>query len=75
MGQLILNPAGLLATLTVSMPPNPQNGQLVSISSTKAITAFTLNGGTIIGAITTLALAGFAYYVYSSNTLSWLRAG
>lgn len=74
-GRLVLNPAGLLATLTVTMPATPINGQQVSISSKQAITAMTINGGTIIGTITTLARGGFASFVYSTDCASWLRAG
>lgn len=74
-GRLVLNPAGLLATLTLTVPPLPTNGQKVSISSTQAITAITINGGTIVGTITTLAIGGFADFVFSSDTASWLRAG
>lgn len=71
--QLILEPAGTLATLTVTLPASPSNGQTVSLSSTAAITALTLNGGTIVGAVTTLAANAFAAYCFQGT--KWYRVG
>lgn len=47
-----LVPAALLATLTVTLPTDANSviGQVVRISSAKAITLLTVNGATIIGA-------------------------
>lgn len=75
---LILEPAGTLATLTVTLPIAPGDGWLVKVSSTAIITALTLSAGagdTIVNAITTLAAAGFAEYVYRASTLKWYRVG
>ncbi|MEX0848906.1 MAG: hypothetical protein WD055_01655 [Candidatus Dependentiae bacterium] len=73
---LILNPAGVLATLTITLPSeNIDNGQTVTIASDMEITAVTLNGGTINGAITTLAANGFAQYIYELSTDTWYRIG
>jgi hypothetical protein len=74
-GRLVLNPAGLLALLTITMPPSPTDGQECSFSTSQPITALTMSGGTIIGGLTTLALGGFASFVYSSGASSWFRAG
>jgi hypothetical protein len=48
--QLIVNPAGTIATLTVNLPAAsstfPYNGQRVGICGTQVVTALTLGGGT-----------------------------
>ncbi len=73
---LLLNPAAGLAALTITLPSvGIDNGQIITISSDMAITVVTLNGGTINGAITTLAANGFAQYIYELSTDSWYRIG
>jgi len=72
---LILNPASALAALTVTLPQNPLDGQRITISSGALITILTLNGGTIKGGISTLALNGFARYAYSLTANAWFRTG
>jgi hypothetical protein len=55
--KLALNPAGTLATGTVTLPLNPPDGALVEISSTQTQTAITVNANTgdaIVGAVTAL---------------------
>jgi hypothetical protein len=53
-----LVPAALLATLTVTLPTDANSviGQVVRISSSKAVTLLTVNGATIIGAPSGLIL-------------------
>ena len=46
--RLIINPAGTLATLTVTMPSAPRDGQVVEICSSKIVTLLTMTGGTIL---------------------------
>ena len=75
---LILEPAGTLATGTVVMPATPTDKQVVRISSTQVITALTVNantGQTIKGAVTTLAANGFASWIYRSTNTTWYRIG
>ena len=72
---LFINPAGSLLALTVTLPATPTNGDRVSIASSQVVTTLTMNGGTIIGALTTLAVASFAAYSYSSDASSWFRVG
>ena len=71
---LALNPAGVLATGTVSLPVNPTDGQRVLVSSSQTITALTVNAThTVLNAPTTLAVgAGFGY-IYDLATTTWLR--
>lgn len=72
--QLVLNPAGTLAALTVAFPASPTNGQLFSIASTQIITALTLTStSTINGTITTLAANGGATWVFDTSLTAWIR--
>lgn len=73
-GALVID-TGLLATLTVTLPPAPIDGQRVSIASSGGVTVLTVNGGTINGLITALSANGFARYTYSSQAAKWFRNG
>lgn len=72
---LMINPAGTIAALTITMPSGPSDGDMVRIASTQIITVLTMNGGTIVLPLTTMALGAFAAYVFSSNSSNWLRIG
>jgi hypothetical protein len=72
----IMNPAGTLATLTVVMPTNPYDKQIITIATSQIITALTLNAGagqTILNVPTTLAAGGFCSYVYILANTKWYR--
>lgn len=71
---VMINPAGTLATLTVTLPASPVDGQDVLICASQIVTALTITG-TIVGTLTTLAVAGFARFVYSATASKWFRAG
>ncbi len=67
---LTLNPAGTLATGTVTLPLNPPDGCLAEISSTQTQTALTLNantGDSIVGAVSALVANTRVAYRYSLN--------
>lgn len=72
---LLLDPAGTLVALTVNLPSSPTSGDRITISSTQIITTLTIGNGTIVGTLTTLALGGFARYMYNSTASKWLRIG
>ncbi len=69
---VFLEPAGLLATLTITLP-SVNDGQSVVVSTSQAITALTLNGGTILGGLTTLAANGFGRWAFSATSTKWFR--
>lgn len=69
----VLTPAGTIATLTVTMPASPFNGQRFLLTSTQIVTALTLAGGTIVGATTALAVNTAVEYVYVLATTSWYK--
>jgi hypothetical protein len=73
----ILDPAGVLATGTITMPPNPlRDGTFVQVASSKTVTALTVSanaGQSINGApITIAANTSFSYRFKLSNT-TWYR--
>lgn len=74
---VIFEPAGTLASGTVTFPANPRSNQKLKIASTQIITALTLagNGKTIKNPITTIAAGGFAEYIYRLSNTSWYRIG
>lgn len=75
---LIMNPAGTLATGTITMPASPVDGMVVRFSSSQIITALTVlanTGQSIVGALTTLALGGNAQYLYRQTNNTWYRIG
>lgn len=74
----VMNPAGTLATLTLTMPANPKEGQIVRISSSKTVTALTLNGNTgqtISNAPTaiTISTTGTYGYEFLYRSTVWYR--
>lgn len=77
---LILDPAGTLASGTITMPASPIDGQEIRIVSTQIITALTLAGNTgqtVKNAPTTLAPSttgpmGFAF-IYDLALTTWYR--
>lgn len=71
---LMINPAGTLAALTVVLPANPVDGQDFCVCTSQIITALTITG-TIVGTLTTLALGGYAWFIYSATAAKWMRAG
>jgi hypothetical protein len=75
---LLLNPAGVLATGTITMPAAPVDGQIVRIATTQTVTALTLNanaGQTISGNVTTLSATAPASYMYVLSLAKWLKIG
>lgn len=75
MSALVLQPAGLLASLTVTLPSAPIDGQRIVITSTAAITILTVNGGTIYGGLSSFTLNGYERFIYSASLGGWSRSG
>jgi hypothetical protein len=71
---LVMNPAGTLATGTITMPAAPADGMTITISSTKLISALTLNGNTgqtVVSGVTVLPANQATTYVYRLSNTSW----
>lgn len=71
--RLFLNPAGTLATLTITFPGSPSDGDVVNFGSTQIVTALTMNGGTISGALSALAVGTTGSWAYSADSSIWIK--
>lgn len=73
--RLLLTPAGTLATLTVTMPAAPIDGQLITVSCSQVVTALTFSanaGQSILNAPTAFAAGQKVDYCYHLATTTWL---
>jgi hypothetical protein len=73
-GNVVIVPAGTLATGTIVLSPNPTSGQQVNIQTTQTITGFTLSpsaGQSVVGAPATLSANQRIRAVYNSNNTTW----
>lgn len=76
LGAYVLNPAGVLATLTVVCPPSAVDGQLFGMSSTRTITALTVSpaaGQVVSGGATLLGGDGGVAFRYRTADATWRR--
>lgn len=76
---LILTPAGTIATATLTLPlvSNAVDRQELLVNTTQTITALTIsaNGGSTVGAPTTLAANGFFRLRFDAVLKTWYRVG
>ena len=73
---VVINPASTIAALTVTLPSTLMiPSQRVTLACSQIVTALTMNGGTIVGALASLAVGGFGTWVWSANSSQWFRAG
>lgn len=73
---LVINPAGTLATGTVTLPTNPVDGQIFEIISTQTQTALTVTAGTgdtIANAPTALVALVGVRIGYKLSERKWYR--
>jgi hypothetical protein len=71
---LIANPAGTLATGTITMPSAPADGMTINIESTQQITALTVQGNTgqsLVGGSMTLRANQPVSFVYRFANTTW----
>ena len=70
---LVINPAGTLATGTITMPASPSDGMTITVESTQQVTALTMsgNGGTVVGAAVQLIPNQPLSWVYRSANTTW----
>lgn len=74
--QVILNPAGTLATGTVTLPANPADQQSFVLVTTQTITALTVNtsdGTTLNGAPTTQSANTAVRWLFVASINAWVR--
>jgi hypothetical protein len=71
---LVINPAGTLATGTITMPVAPADGMSITIESTQTITAITVQGNTgqsIVGAPTQILPNQPVSFIYRVTNTTW----
>ena len=70
---LIIEPAGTLATGTITMPASPADGMTITVESTQQVTALTMsgNGGTIVGPAVQLIPNQPLSWVYRLSNTTW----
>lgn len=74
---LLITPAGTLAALTVTLPTDRTDGEIVRVTSSQILTSLTVGGAgtTVNGAPATLAANGFFEMAYSETLNAWYRVG
>ena len=74
---LIANPAGTLATGTITMPASPADGMVITITTTQEITALTVSGNTgqSIGGtqVARMPANSAMQFVYRLSNTTWYR--
>lgn len=72
--RLLLNPASTISALTVIMPSQPFDGQIINICSSQLITVLTINSSaTILGTISSIGVNAFAGWVYNITNNNWYK--
>lgn len=70
----VIDPAGTLATGTITMPPNPVDGQIVNVRSSQVVTSLTVSANTsqsIKGNPTSLAVGGTFECMFRLTNTTW----
>ena len=70
----IINPAGLIAALTITLPSSPVDGQVTGFSFTQAVTVLTVNapgGATVVASPTSAAIDTSLRFLYQASSTSW----
>jgi hypothetical protein len=72
--RIVINPAGTLLALTVTLPAGPSNGQIAGMSFTQAITGLTINapgGATVVAPAVSAAIDSTFRFIYQASSTSW----
>jgi hypothetical protein len=75
--RLVLQPAGTLATLSVVLPPTPEDGNTFTLSSSQEITAITVTapgGATVQNGVGALGAGGSMGWLYHAADTTWYSA-
>jgi hypothetical protein len=75
--RVIINPAGTIAVLTVTLPSSPVDGQITGISFTQIVSALTVNapaGATVVQSPTSAAVDTNYRFIYQASSTSWFPA-
>lgn len=70
-GYNVVNPAGTIAALTVTMPASPADRDVVEIKYTQAVTTITYAGGTVVTGETGATVGQYTRFQYDLATTTW----
>jgi hypothetical protein len=70
--RMIVAPAATIAALTLDLPANPINGEVLEMTFTQAVTALTVSGGTMTGIGSGVAAGFGGKWIYSASDSKWL---
>ena len=73
----VVNPAGLIAALTITLPSSPVDGQVAGFSFTQAVTVLTVNapgGATVVASPTSAAIDTSFRFIYQASSTTWFPA-
>jgi hypothetical protein len=70
-GLTIINPAGTLAALTLTLPSSPAEGDAVRYTITQSVSSLSYSGGTVVAAPTIITGRTEINHVYRGATASW----
>lgn len=70
---MLINNSSLILALTVTLPQTPVDMQRFTVACNSAVTAMTINGGTVRGALAGLSAGGFMTFRYSATLGLWFR--
>jgi hypothetical protein len=73
--EYVIIDTALQSTLTITLPTNVNDRQILSMSSIGGITALSFSGGIINGAPTTLASNGYCSFIYNASNTTYYRIG
>jgi hypothetical protein len=72
----VIDPAGTLAALTVTLPPSPLDGDTYELMTSQALTALTVDapgGASVNGGSSLLTANGGASWLYRAANTTWYR--
>ena len=72
--RIVINPAGSLLALTVTLPAGPSNNQIAGMAFTQIITGLTINapgGATVVAPSTSAAVDSTFRFIYQASSTSW----
>lgn len=67
----VINPAGTIAALTLSLPSSPLNNDAIVIKYTQSVTSVSYTNGTVVAAVAAKTAGQIDTIVYDSTTTSW----
>lgn len=68
---LFVHATGTLASLTITLPQSPLNGQVFTVVGDQSITSLTITGGTLITAVSSFNPGSPLRWIYDTAQTKW----